>query len=172
MRKHATLRKALSIAKPRADGSTGRGLTKKDRYGNPYYSFWTRECCPEEHRQIVRVTVDGAAEQVGIKSGIWDYAQIRRYSLERLNEIPFYVKFGAQLKFCISAKEKRLCELDVKRRPRGTFSADWVEGSDRDGYYRAVTPGWKQERLALEGIASPEVYHDMQRAAVGGAPKA
>ncbi len=39
-------------------------------------------------------------------------------------------------------------------------------GRDRDGYYRAVTPHWKQERIEHDGHSSPEVYHDLQRAAV------
>lgn len=161
-------RQTTAISKKRApnpDGSTGRGLSKKDRFGNPYYSYWTKESCPEEHRQIVHVTADAAADKVGVKSGPWTYDQIRKHSLERLREIPFYVKFGAQINFSISEKEMRLCELDAKRTPKGHYNAIWVEGSDRDGYYRAVTPGWKQERIALDGFCSPEVYHDAQRAA-------
>ena len=55
--------------------------------------------------------------------------------------------------------------MDPKRTPKGIFGADWVEGSDRDGYYRAVTPSWKQERIDADGHSSPEVYHDLKRAA-------
>jgi len=153
-------------ASERADGSTGYGLSKKDRYGNAYYSYWTKDVCPEEHRQIVYVSVDAAAEKAGVCSGAFTYDQLRKHSLDRLREIPFYVKFGAQLKFCISAHELHLCQQNEKRRPKGTYGAVWVEGSDRDGYYRAVTPHWKQERIEHDGHSSPEVYHDLQRAAV------
>ena len=162
MSKHAEIAmdKAMSVAK------LGRGLSKKDKYGNPYYKFWTKESCPEEHRQIVKVTVDADAEKVGVKSGVWNYDKIRKHSVERLQEIPYFVKFGAQLKFCISEKEAQLCKRDARRRPKGTYGAIWVKGSDRDGYYRAVTPEWKQERIAEQGIASPEAYHDLQRKAL------
>ena len=66
----------------------------------------------------------------------------------------------------VSESEARLCQLNEKRKPKGTYGAEWVEGSDRDGYYRAVTPNWKQERIESDGYSSPEVYHDLQRAAV------
>lgn len=157
---------ASAVKSERADGSTGYGLSKLDRYGKPYYTYWKKNCCPEEHRQIVDVTVSAEAEKLGIMSGAWTYDKIRTHSLERLREIPFYVKFGAQLKFCVSESEARLCQLNEKRKPKGTYGAEWVEGSDRDGYYRAVTPNWKQERIESDGYSSPEVYHDLQRAAV------
>jgi hypothetical protein len=154
---------ASAVKSERADGSTGNGLSKRDRFGNTYYRYWTKECCPEEHRQIVFVNVDATAASLGITSGAWTYDRIRKHSLERLRAIPHYVQFGSQLKFSVSESEARLCDLDPKRTPKGIYGADWVEGSDRDGYYRSVTPGWKQERIEA---SSPEVYHDLQRAAV------
>lgn len=162
--RHAIKKKTASAG--RADGSTGYGLSKRDRFGNAYYTYWTKEFCPEEHRQIVFVKVDAAAEKLGVTSGAWTYDRIRKHSLERMREIPHYVKFGAQLKFCVAEGEARLCDLNPKRTPKGIYGADWVEGSDRDGYYRAVTPTWKQERIASDGYSSPEVYHDLKRAAV------
>ncbi len=44
----------------------------RDRYGNPYYSYWKKGCCPEE-QQIVYVSVDAAAEKVGVMSLAWTY---------------------------------------------------------------------------------------------------
>ena len=164
--------KASTIARPvikkTASAGSGSGLSKKDVDGKPYYSYWTKECCPAEHRQIVYVKVDATANALGsrVSSGAWTYDRIRKHSLERLREIPYYVKFGAQLKFSITESEERRCKLDEKRKPKGTYGADWVEGSDRDGYYRAVMPEWKQERIDADGHSSPEVYHDLQYAAV------
>ena len=164
--RRTVVKKRAAAKSERADGSTGNGLSKRDRSGNSYYSYWTRECCPEEHRQIVYVNVDATAEKLGIRAGAWTYDRIRKHSVERMREIPHYVKFGSQLKLSVSEHEARLCDLDPKRTPKGIFGADWVEGSDRDGYYRAVTPSWKQERIEADGHSSPEVYHDLQRAAV------
>ncbi len=109
---------------------------EEGRFGNPYYSYWKKGCCPEEQRQIVYVSVDAAAEKVGVCSGAWTYDEIRKHSLERLSEFPFYVKFGAQLKFCVSESEVRLCQLNEKRKPKRIYCADWIEGSDRDGLPR------------------------------------
>ena len=120
--RHAIKKKTASAG--RADGSTGYGLSKRDRFGNAYYTYWTRECCPEEHRQIVFVKVDAAAEKLDVTSGAWTYDQIRKHSLERMREIPHYVKFGAQLKFCVAEGEARLCDLNPKRTPKGIYGAD------------------------------------------------
>jgi hypothetical protein len=91
--------KAASIARPKSAFS-GSGLSKKDGLGKLYYSYWTKECCPVEHRQIVYVKVDATADALGsrVSSGAWTYERIRKHSLERLGEIPYYVKFGAQLR--------------------------------------------------------------------------
>lgn len=159
------IKKVHTAKSERADGSSGYGLSKRDRFGNPYYSYWTKECCPVEHRQIVFVNVDAAAEKLGVRSGVWTYDWIRKHSLARMREIPHYVQFGAQLKFAVAEGEERLCDLNPKRKPKGTYWPEWVDGSDRDGYFRSITPGWQQERIEADGYASPEVYHDVQRAA-------
>ena len=65
-----TVIKKKAAAAERADGSTGYGLSKRDRYGNAYYSYWTKDFCPEEHRQIVYVSVDAAASVRGLGSTI------------------------------------------------------------------------------------------------------
>ena len=106
--------------------------------------------------------MDAAAEKLGVRSGVWTYDWIRKHSLARMREIPHYVQFGAHLKFAVA---EGLCDLNPKRKPKGTYWPEWVDGSDRDGYFRSITPGWQQERIEADGYASPEVYHDVQRAA-------
>jgi hypothetical protein len=95
--------------------------------------------------------------------GAWRYDQIRRLSLERIREIPYFTLFGAQLKFVISAHEKRLCANNAKRVPKGAYLTEWIEGSDSDGCYCAVMQEWKQERIHKN--LSPEAYFDLQMAA-------
>jgi hypothetical protein len=82
---------------------------------------------------------------------------------QRIREIPYYTRFCAQLKFMISEHEKRLCANNAKRMPKGAYSPKWIEGSDREGYYRVVMQEWKQERIYPD--LSPEAYFDLQMAA-------
>ena len=124
------IKKVHTAKSERADGSSGYGLSKRDRFGNPYYSYWTKECCPVEHRQIVFVNVDAAAEKLGVRSGVWTYDWIRKHSLARMREIPHYVQFGAHLKFAVAEGEERLCDLNPKRKPKGTYWPEWL-GSRR-----------------------------------------
>ncbi len=57
-------------------------------------------------------------------SGARTYDQIRSHSLERIREIPYYTRFGAQLKFkfVISDHEKLLCANNARRVPTGAYS--------------------------------------------------
>ena len=156
----ATIIKKKAPIHYRADGSNGSGLFgKKDLYGNPFYKFWKKGDCPPEHRQIVFVKVDAAAEKLGLQSGAWSFQKMRQHSITRLNQIPHYVKFGAELSLFIPKWQR---DHDVAK---GHFGAVWKEGSDRSGYYNAVTPDWQHENLHASGYASPEAYHDVQRAA-------
>jgi hypothetical protein len=144
--------------KPRRDGSTGFGHNKRDRFGKPFFRTWAKGDCPTEDHILVWVTVDKRAEEMGLQSGLWTFKKIKKFSSIRLREIKHYVKFGAQLKF-----------LRDEKGYKGMFCANWVEGSDRAGYYADITPGWdsawEQEQLQRAGVASPEFYHDMKRVA-------
>ena len=155
----ATIIKKKAPIHYRADGSNGNGLNKKDIHGNPFYKYWKKGDCPSEYRQIVHVEADATAEKLGLHSGSWTFARMRKHSITRLNEIPFYCKFGAEMTLFIPKWQR---ENDVAK---GHFGAVWPEGSDRTGYYNAVTPEWRQESLRADGFSSPEVYHDVQRAA-------
>ena len=153
-----SIKKAAAPKHTRADGSYGNGIHKKDKFGKAYYTTWSKDYCPPEYRMLVWVTVDAAAEKMEISSGLWTFDKIKKYSLLRLREIQHYCKFGAQLKLSIPERQH---ENDIKK---GMYCADWVDGSDRTAFYSDITPSWAQEQLQAAGIASPEVYHDRQRA--------
>ena len=159
IKKKVTVVKPRKETKPRElrpDGTYGNGLQKRNHLGELYYRFWTADYHPAEYKMLVHVTVDSAAENMGVEAGTWTYDKIRKHSLERMREIPHYCNFGAQLHFTVPEEQQK---LEIKK---GIFTARWVDGSDRAGYYSATLPSWKQETC---GISSAELYHDMQQAA-------